>query len=79
MFGCPAACLAEHPNAVRVIDHYPCSVFFCKCYNVRERSDISFHTEYAVNDDQFVFGLIFFQYSFEIRHIIVPELSYFTE
>ena len=74
-----ATALADDTQAVRVIDHDPCTVFLGKGADFGQLGNVAAHGEYAVGDDQCtaVFGYLL-QSAFEACHVGMTIAEHFA-
>ena len=79
VFAGAAARFTQNTRRVRVVHNNARAVFFADFNDFRQRANISFHTEYAVYDNQFsgFFGQ-FGNNAFQIRHIVVFKAHHFA-
>src|SRR3989339_603474 len=69
----PPATPAQNALAMRIINHRNCPEFIGNLYNLRQRRNISLHTEYTVGDNKPTLGILFFgNLRFKVFRIAVP-------
>ena len=63
---------AEHADAVCLINHYRAVVFVLQFDNLRQFSQIAFHREHAIDDNQ-LHSVVwkFLQYALKVFHVVV--------
>ncbi len=64
--------LAKHTQTMSLVDHDGCVVFLLQLYNLRKGSQVAFHREHAVNDDELnLVGIATLQYALQVGHVVM--------
>ena len=75
----PLPLLAEHPDAVGVVDHHHGVVLLGQFDDFGQLGDVAFHRENAVDDDELVGVLLALENQLQVLHVVVAVFAHVGE